>query len=671
MTGLPEADVPRTEPAQSTSSGRPDVQRPKNPGIQEALSTEELGESCWARPDFGDASFIPFLPFSGCSPILEMPDHPTADIPSQPCFGTSINFDETLPLHNISNGQNVFFSMGDSSECPASAIFPCSLDPLPRSPITYEFAGGNIAEWLERTPEQLEPDLNSLDAMWNPRSSRAEPEEPGITDDTDMFRLFQEIDIPRDSPENIARIYDRRVCEVLCMYGGANGNPWRKIVWPLAQEHPALYHAIAAMTYFQMSKFISEGVTHFKHSIQELATGSNSSSMRLEVALVITLVLAFAQAWHYPRSSNGTRFTRRARPLVKRALAAVPRLQTSESSICLSFLANTWMYQDTITRITCTDAQEIDLELMTSCSQLSLRNSSELPIDPLMGCAGTLFPLIGRVGDLVRRVRRVRQAINSPATVSYAAELKGSIEAWVPPIELEVPFGCQSPNLSTSDLVQTANVFKWSTILLLYQAVPELPRKLSFSEMAQKILVLVATVSLKSRALIFHVLPLMIAGCEVIDAEDKAWVRSRWKSMSSEMTSGIVERCLELTLEVWRRRESHANLCASCLNSTHGSTNETLPTLAPGVINSQMGPALRSDSGVGEAFCQSCLSDDATCASEFFDFSTFATHTRPRMTSGHREYLVTSKDHWFSIMEEWGWEGNLNISLLPPFSYFS
>ncbi|VUC35329.1 unnamed protein product [Clonostachys rosea] len=658
MAGLPEADAPRTEPASNASSSRPDTRRAKDPDTRRTLSPRELGDAAWAKPDFEDASFAPFLPPSGCFPSFQMPDYyPAAAIPSQLRFdSTAISFGEALPLHN-SNGQDAFTSLGDGSDCPTSALLPCSLDPLPGSPTIYEFSGTNIAQWLDNAPKQLEPDLPPLDAIWNPGSSRAELEEASITDDNNMFRLFQEIDIPRDSPENIARIYDRRVCEVLCMYGGSNGNPWRKIVWPLAQEHPALYHAIAAMTYFQMSKFITEGVTHFRNSIQELAIGSNSSSMRLEVALVITLVLAFAQAWHYPRSSNGTRFTRRARPLVQRALATFSGLQTSESSTCLSFLANTWMYQDIITRITCTDAQEIDLDLMTSCSQLSLRNSSELPIDPLMGCAGTLFPLIGRVGDLVRRVRRARQAVNSPATVSYAAELKGSIEAWVPPIDLEVPFGQESPNLSTSDLVQTANVFKWSTILLLYQAVPELPRKLSFPEMAQKILVLVATVSLQSRALIFHVLPLMIAGCEVIDAEDKAWVRSRWKSMSNEMTSGIVERCLELTLEVWRRRESRANLCASCLNSTNGSTDDILPALTPGITNSQMGPgALRSDNGVRESFCQSCLAGNITGASEFFDFSTFATHTRPQMTSGHREYSVTSKDHWFSIMEEWGWE---------------
>jgi hypothetical protein len=31
---------------------------------------------------------------------------------------------------------------------------------------------------------------------------------------------------------------------------GPNENPWRNLVWPLAQQSPALYHAITAMTAF-------------------------------------------------------------------------------------------------------------------------------------------------------------------------------------------------------------------------------------------------------------------------------------------------------------------------------------------------------------------------------------------------------------------------------------
>ncbi|KAH6881044.1 hypothetical protein B0T10DRAFT_463552 [Thelonectria olida] len=62
------------------------------------------------------------------------------------------------------------------------------------------------------------------------------------------FSLYQLPRIHNDSPENIALLFDRRICEVLSIKEDPTGNPWRTIVWPLAREHAALYHAVAAVS---------------------------------------------------------------------------------------------------------------------------------------------------------------------------------------------------------------------------------------------------------------------------------------------------------------------------------------------------------------------------------------------------------------------------------------
>ncbi|RSL48080.1 hypothetical protein CEP54_013095 [Fusarium duplospermum] len=333
-----------------------------------------------------------------------------------------------------------------------------------------------------------------------------------------LFNLYRQPAIRDNSPESIAMLYDNRICEVLYIKEDPTGNPWRKVVWPLAKDHPALYHAIAAMTCFNgangLPRLRAEGVRHLENSMGKLSVEINTS-MRLEVALIVTLALSIAQTWYYPRASNGISHINKAKYLLQQGLSKDLASRPLEGNLCLSFLANLWLYMDVLTRITCSNVQAMDFDLMTACSSTS--PCPEPQVDPLMGCAGTLFPLIGRVADLVRRVRKTKDKLNSPAIVARAVELKMAVECWTPSMSLEVVGDAESLTPNASDLVQTANSYKWATLLLLYQAVPELPIRFSFSEMARKVLVLIATVPLHSRAVIFHILPLMIAGCETTE----------------------------------------------------------------------------------------------------------------------------------------------------------
>ena len=141
---------------------------------------------------------------------------------------------------------------------------------------------------------------------------------------------------------------------------------------------------------------------------------------------------------------------------------------------------------------------------------------------------------------------------NSPTVVAQAAELLRSAEYWAPQINL---MSQEEPSCVVSDAMQTAEAYRWSMILMLRQAIPALPDLISCEHLAKKILVYLATVPASSGALVVHMFPLLIAGCEVTEEDDRNWVTERWKVMSTRLISGIVDRCLEMTAEAWRRKD--------------------------------------------------------------------------------------------------------------------
>lgn len=483
-----------------------------------------------------------------------------------------------------------------------------------------------------------------------------------------IFPLYHQPHIHSDSPESVALLFDRRICELLSIKDDPTGNPWRTIVWPLAKEHPALYHAIAAMTFFQgfnnRPRFRAQGIRHLERSMQSLSAG-DSGGMRLEVVLTVTVALAFAQTWSYPRSSTAIKHIEGAKVLLQKAFSMHLSSQLPErNQAALKFLANTWMYMDVLARITCHNIQALDVDFMTACNLDNPTNDSGPEIDHLMGFAGTLFPWIGRVADVVSRVWRTPENHNSLTIISRAVALRAAIEQWNPPINSLGAIGGESLTSHTSDLIQTANAYRWATLLLLHQAVPELPTRLCFSEMAQNVLILLATVPLTSRTIAFQILPLLMAGCETTDPEDRDWVLERWQSQSTGNTSGIVERCLELTKEVWRRRDHHKKHCAPGQLSGVESPASSLPCSTFGVSDLDSGFERWEGCQVGNDCHCGFETGLSTKPPSLPNSSARTGKTDSRTRLKRAEFTIMSKFHWLSIMKEWGWEGRAPIHAL-------
>ncbi|KAH8717025.1 fungal-specific transcription factor domain-containing protein [Phaeosphaeriaceae sp. PMI808] len=464
------------------------------------------------------------------------------------------------------------------------------------------------------------------------------------------------------SPENLTRRYDRDTCGVLSVKDGPTENPWRTLVWPLARDCPALYHAIASMTSFHQSKDTPalriQGIDHMRSSVHALAAGLEN--MRFDAAISTTLVLAFSESWDQ-HIRTGINHIKGAKILINQALMQhrqTPKL--GEEWARLKFLCNTWIYMDVIARLTSADEDENnDVDIVHE--SIYANGETDANVDPLMGCAHALFPIIGRVANLVRKVRRTKS--NGPSIISQAIQLKSQLEEWAPPSFIEDP---EDETTSPHDSIKAATAYQYATLLYLHQAVPEIPSQPS-SVLAKRVLCELATVEPRSRSIIVHIYPLMAAGCEVMDQEDRNWVVDRWELMQSRMKLGILEKTLDVTKEVWCRRDAYAAECEMLDDMRCDSFSPNTPLKRD--LNTFF-----EDFQPESDFCWV----DTGSKRRAIDPLSYTVAipspvvvdplTRGQTSSGNtepleHEFTVKGRLHWLGVMKDWSWEGMLYLLL--------
>ncbi len=360
------------------------------------------------------------------------------------------------------------------------------------------------------------------------------------------------------SQEMLLKRFDAETCGILSIKNGPLENPWKMMLWPLARTEPALHDAISAMTAFHASKDDGNlrhiGVHHMTQSVQQLSLRLNT--MRIETALSTTLVLAFCESWDL-LISTGIKHLRGARDQILRLMEnCSPDTMSQQSLECIGFLVRTWVYMDVIARLTSLegdDSEAFDI-LGTPICQISMQDHG---IDPLMGCASTMFPTIGRVGNLIRKVRKTKTRKNSYKVIEEATILKAQLEKWKAPRVFEEP---QDKSTDVEQALWTAEAYRSATLLYLYQAVPEISLDSvvdRIAGLATKVLTNLANVPVTSGAAIIHIFPLLAAGCEATDPEHRVFIEERWRAMMRRMKIGNIDKCLEVVKDVWERRDSH------------------------------------------------------------------------------------------------------------------
>lgn len=245
-------------------------------------------------------------------------------------------------------------------------------------------------------------------------------------------------------------------------------------------------------------------------------------------------------------------------------------------------------------------------------------------VDPLLGCAQSLFLIMGRVANLISKVRvskesDKKQVRNSLKNISLASELKQQLVDWRPNISAQMAeLGSKEAKDSSWDFyscISTAEAYRYATLLYLHEAVPEVPL-ISSHQLAEKIFVLLASIPSNSNLFIVHIFPLLVASCEAEPGEEREWCLSRWTALLQKLWIGNIDRAFEVVKEVWKRKDEHVQ------KSNEGSLLETL---------------------------------------DLDDPRDFSVHLHGLMSTnsknrGHDDKGIISKTHWSTIMMEWGWE---------------
>ncbi|KAJ5249093.1 hypothetical protein N7468_000544 [Penicillium chermesinum] len=470
----------------------------------------------------------------------------------------------------------------------------------------------------------------------------------------DMARLPGQPSLAPESQEMLAMRFDRLTCGILSVKDGISENPWRTLVWPLAKGTPALYHALFALSAFHSSKenpsLRVQGVKHMRQSISCLR--QDIQGMRADTALATSLALAFADTWDQ-NTRTCIQHLKGAKALMLQCLhSGLSGALNGEELGRIRFLYNTWTYMDVIARLTSLDeAGSQDL----SPSIFHLPGDAVHEIDPLMGCATTLFPLIGRVARLVQRVRKT--TTNSVSIVAQAMELKTLIQQWEPPQWFEPP---EDPTSEVQHSIQVAHAYRWATLLYLHQAVPEMPSE-SAEELGKRVLILLATVPYTSRTTIIQMFPLLAAGAEMDAEDDRKWVMDRWMTIQSRLMLGGIDRCVDVIREVWSRRDAakakkQQEMAASRRSGSFSNENP-----------SQMSPSMRSPDGNGSS--KRSFHHRTSSVDQDRFVSGALSSSVPKLGQPRRgsvlssleniefERTVRSRLHWVNIMSEWGWEG--------------
>ena len=668
---------------------------PWSPGLQHAFSSATHAFSGPPPPPLATALTSPTRRFSPSQfeplPILNPGFSPSDfDLPSP--FPSSVNHQQRPRKHDSSqssystgspNLTDLLLPGTDLRQPPDPSELRPPMSPLPYQPGMAEI---NLPEGTDmrdneefdeevvrqHVPEQM---INLSEHQWTFRASS-----PAISEVSTASSKSTDMSILRGpaldlaSPEMLMLRFDRETCGILSIKDGPSENPWRTLIWPLAKDSHALYHAISSMAALHGASKHPQlrlaGMAHMTKSISKLS--AEMHQMSLDQALATALALALGEGWD-DKISTGVQHLRGARTLLNTALNQRSRTMRpgqlgQDEAKRLRFLCNTYVYLDVIARLSSTDEQEsFDLE-----SVLNIVNqpfgSMEVEVDPLMGCATTLFPLIGKVASLIQRIRRT--STNSLNIVSEANELREQLLHWQPPNMnfVEQP---EDPESDVRHAVQTAEAYRRATLLHLHQAVPELSSESSNAQ-AKNILTTLAGTPLSSRTLIVQIFPLLVGSCEMVALEDRQWVTQRWEAMLRRLSIVNVASCWDLVREVWRRRDSHIQEQARRFVTRPVGRNVSPGLFIPPNLKRKMPTA---DGLSEEAFFDAMVQDNGSRPLKrrlTFDASTgllaghgsgahmvplHRRHTDISISNLEPEYTVRGYLHWLGVMADWGWEG--------------
>ena len=518
-------------------------------------------------------------------------------------------------------------------------------------------------EEVEEIYRELDPRDYWLVPAKSPTSSDSSGSSSSSWVDAFAATVWAQPKMRYDSEETLMLRFDKQTCGILSIKDGPSENPWRTMLWPLAREEGALRHAITSLTAFHASKdspkLRIQGIEHMNQSLQLLSR--SIKSMPLTTSLATTLVLAFCESWDI-LISTGIRHLQGASHLVAEIMRNYREGTTvPENEPHLGFLCRTWVYMDVIARLTSLEGDDsTDFDIVTTpICQVSI-NHNEL--DPLMGCASTLFPTIGRVANLIRGIRQRTQS-NSFQIISQAKDLQSVLEKWKPPPLFKAP---EDHWTEVEQGLWTAEAYRGATLLYLLQAVPEISYE-SVTEtihtLAKEVLTHIANVPVTSGMVIIHIFPLLAAGCEAFDQESRTFVLERWQAMIRRMKIQNLDRCLDVVKEVWDRRDNslfESQRRKARLAAPRGQVGCLPMTVMKRKFNSDEDDVLDSPDGFKRRATPSAMHPGALTLKP----GLLKRESTSSINGLDQELMVRGRHHWAGVMKDFRWEGESSPSPL-------
>ena len=468
----------------------------------------------------------------------------------------------------------------------------------------------------EDIPDELAlPDVSQL--QWNFRAtSPASSDISATSSGATGISILGASSLDPISPE-IDR-FEVQTCGFLSINDGLSENPWRTFLLPLAKRSEPLYHAVSAMSAFHgaMSQPALKltGMAHLTQSIRKLS--ADMHKMTLNQTLATALALSLSEAWSHG-TSTGIQHLKGARSLLNTVVAqrsADLQFDQSdqENGKGLRFLTRTYIYLDAMACLTSIEEpRSVDFEDLLKLTEEPF--DGVWPMDPRMGCAVTLFPLLGKVGSLMQRIRETTK--NSLSMISEANELREQLLEWEPP-DLDMFEPPEDSSSNVRHALQTAEAYRRAILLHLHQAVTVISAETS-QEQARAILNALAATPLSSRTMVVQTFPLLVGSCEVTEIDDRQWCGQRWEAMLKRMPLPNVASCWKVVQEIWRRRDQW----------------EAQHTRGRHLISQMQKPAPRRQ-----------------------QVRLPRRHTDVSLLSGEVEYTVRGHLHWLGVMSDWNWE---------------
>jgi hypothetical protein len=450
---------------------------------------------------------------------------------------------ETNPPQNPTSPPGQLFALAISLDLRDPDEVPISEDPAYSS---YQ----QLAEYIT--------DNSSALTTWHSKrpTSRSQP----------IWGHFpRNIQMPPGSPEMLLMRFQEQICPMLSITHGQN-NLWQTLVLPLVRNSKSLFEAITAMTALHTSTdttLRNHGETLMMQSILSVKHELSAQTPSI-TTLATILILSFWTRWDQGLKPGRVHLMGAKAFLDtvcsqyrQGVFGPLPRYSNS----LFAFLYDTCCYMDSLTRLGLSTIGTDQYKTVTLPAFGHINQENPVPgshhnyqVDPWMGYARSLLPLMGRTADLCEVVRATNT--NSTDIIKRAVVLKCEIEGWSP--DTNILLRSDGSLMNQACLIHIAEAYRYATILYLCQVVPEILAT-STEKLARNIFAHLSSVPPSSKVSFVQIYPLFVAGCEACNKEERQWVEERWTGMMARMKVKNVYKCWEITQEVWRRRDEYRN----------------------------------------------------------------------------------------------------------------